>query len=445
MNEMDKKEDYEMLIISPKKFTKSIERFMKHKEEIAGIRCRFVTPAQIYKETNVGRDKAEKIKYFIKREFDRNSIKYVLLFGGIDYIPSRYCHIPTRYPETPLPNLDLVEEKFVSDLYYADLEDEKGEFSSWDTNNDGVFAEWRGREAEDKNIDLHPDIALGRIPCSTLWEAKTVVNKIISYESKDHARERWFKKIISIAGDTYPENDVLDGEMDAKDSIKYLANFEKVNLWYSEGSLHSKWGMEVIDVLQSGSGFVVFFGHGNPPFWATHPYKKKTLISIITIFQIQLLSNKHKLPVIFAPGCKNSAFDLKLKNLLNKPLHSFYKMDYFSKCWSWIWLRKRNGGGIATIGGSGMGFMRQDEELDGEGGWSFMGELFFKNYSHGLKKIGDLWKKCIWDYLDKYDINWNTPSLVYNNKKPKRDVVHAKMVESFTLFGDPSLMIGGYP
>lgn len=436
-------EDYDMLIISSKKFRKIAERLIKHKES-HGIRCKLVVPQEIYRMITKGRDYAEKIKIFIREEFDRYSIRYVLLFGGIDFIPSRYCHIPTRYPRAPLPTIELVEEKFVSDLYYADLYDEKGTFSSWDTNNDGIFAEWRGKTAEDKSLDLRPDIAIGRIPCQSLWEATSVVNKIISYESKSNFRDKWFKTVISVAGDTYPENEIPDGEVDAKNAINYLTGFKRINLWYSEGSLYSRWGIEVIKAINSGSGFLVFFGHGNVPFWATHPYRQEKLISIITLYHIQLLSNKHKLPVCFAPGCKNSAFDLRFKNLFASPICSFYKMDYFSKCWSWMWLRKREGGCIATIGSTGVGFVRQDRELDGEGGWSYMGELFFKNYREGLTVVGDLWKKCIWDYLEKYTIDWDTPSLVYGGKEPKPDVVHAKTVESFTLLGDPSLRIGGY-
>lgn len=439
----DIREEYDMLIISPRKFGKIVEKLISHKERF-GIRCKFRTPAEIYREIKIGRDEAEKIKFFVKKEFDHYSIKYVLLFGGIDFIPSRYCYIPTRYPETPLPTVEFIEEKFVSDLYFADLYDERGNFSSWDTNDDGIFAEWRGRVAEDKDIDLRPDVAIGRIPCHSLWEARSVVDKIITYESRDNSKEKWFKTVISVAGDTYPENEIPDGEVDARDAINQLTGFKKINLWQSEGTLYSRWGTEVIKTVNFGSGFLVFFGHGNPPFWATYPYKKKKLISIITLLHIQLLSNKYKLPVCFAPGCKNSAFDLKIRNLFINPIHSFYKMEYFSKCWSWMWLRKKDGGCIATIGGTGIGFMRQDKELDGEGGWSYMGVLFFRNYEKGFTTIGDLWKRCIRDYLEKYVIDWNTPSLMYENNKPKPDVVHAKTVESFTLLGDPSLRIGGY-
>lgn len=443
MKENLEQEEYDMLIISPRKFGKIVKRLINHKEHL-GIRCKFITPAEIYKGTKIGRDRAEKIKFFIKREFDHRSIKYVLLFGGIDFIPSRYCYTSARYPETPLPTVELVEERFASDLYFADLYDERGNFSSWDTNNDGIFAEWRGRVAEDKDLDLRPDIAVGRIPCHSLYEARRVVDKIISYESRDNSKEKWFKTVISVAGDTIPENEIPDGEIDAMEAVSQLTGFEKINLWQSEGTLYSKWGMEVIRTINLGSGFLVFFGHGNPPFWATYPYKKRKLISIITLLHIQLLSNKYKLPVCFAPGCKNSAFDLKIRKLFTDPIRSFYKMDYFPKCWSWMWLRKGGGGAIGTIGSTGIGFIRQDKVLDGEGGWSYMGKLFFKNYKRGFTIIGDLWKECIRDYLKKYIIDWNTPSLICESNKPKPDAVHAKTVESFTLFGDPSLKIGGY-
>jgi len=434
---------YDMLIISPGKFSRVIDKLVLHKKRI-GIYCRVKTPDEIYKEISDGRDYQEKIKYFIKRELDIHSIRYVLLFGGMEQVPARYCHIPTNYNTEPAFDVALTEKKFVSDLYYADIYDENSVFSSWDTNNDNIFAEWKGKEAEDKNLDLRPDVAIGRIPCNSVWEAETVVNKIIQYEQTLHLREEWFNKIVTVAGDTYPDNEYCDGEMDAKEIIKYMTGFKKENLWTSNGTLHSTWGLEVLEAINKGCGFLVFFGHGNPPYWGTYPYKTNKLISIITLLHIQMLSNVGKFPVCFAPGCKNSAFDLKFSNLINDPIGSFYKMDYFPKCWSWMWLRKKDGGSIATIGGTGLGFMRQDAEADGEGGWSYMGELFFKNYKKGIVTIGDLWKKCIKDYLKKYEIDWNTPSPVYNKKQPKNSVVHAKTVEVFTLFGDPTLKIGGY-
>jgi len=58
-----------------------------------------------------------------------------------------------------------------------------------------------GREAEDiendTGIDYYPDVALGRLACTSVNEVEDVVAKIINYE-KSKADPSWFKKVISI-------------------------------------------------------------------------------------------------------------------------------------------------------------------------------------------------------------------------------------------------------
>ena len=52
------------------------------------------------------------------------------------------------------------------------------------------------------DLDLHPDVYLGRLLCSNTSEVNTMVHKIISYEENTHGQD-WFKRIILCGGDTY--------------------------------------------------------------------------------------------------------------------------------------------------------------------------------------------------------------------------------------------------
>lgn len=103
-------------------------------------------------------------------------------------------NIPIRY--VYLDDGTGYEERYISDLYYADVfryNNETGySFDDWDSNNNNVFGEWN---KENKDVlDLFPDVYVGRIPCRTIFNARNLVDKLINYETK---KKTWFKKYFS--------------------------------------------------------------------------------------------------------------------------------------------------------------------------------------------------------------------------------------------------------
>ena len=217
-----------------------------------------------------GRDDAEKMKYFIKAAVENWGVHYVLLVGG----RSNQGHfekwwIPVRYSYLDRPYETYLEQKFLSDLYFADIYDENGTFSSWDDNGNGVFGEWPlGEEAID-HPDLIPDVSLGRIPCLNERELHIVVQKIIRYENIG-CDESWFKTMVVVAGDTYPgRTPYYDGEVYTQQGLDLMTGFNPVKVWASDGSLKS-W-VDVVSAVNKGCGFLWLSGHGNPKTWGTHP------------------------------------------------------------------------------------------------------------------------------------------------------------------------------
>ena len=94
-----------------------------------GFQTRLVTLPEVYDQMYwQGRDNAEKIKYFIKNAIEQWGIDYVLLVGGrsSQFRPTWYC--PVRYVHM----VDDWESEYLSDLYFADIYDNQGGFSSWD-------------------------------------------------------------------------------------------------------------------------------------------------------------------------------------------------------------------------------------------------------------------------------------------------------------------------
>jgi len=206
---------YDMVIIAPSAFSDALQPLIAHKNTY-GIETTLKTTEDIYAEYD-GFDKAEQIKYFIKDALEQWNIKYVLLAGGLKStiyakprdntnIGASGWHIPVRYS-----NIDENGDAgFPSDLYYADVYKAGGAFENWDSDGDGILAEW-----PDDISDLIPDVAVGRLAFSDVQEVQEVVNKIITYETTSYGSD-WFKKMVVYSGDGFLDQFDLNIQWDTK-------------------------------------------------------------------------------------------------------------------------------------------------------------------------------------------------------------------------------------
>jgi len=421
---------YELLIITPNKFVPILKNLEMHKEKV-GISTKLVTLKEVYKQMFwQGRDEAEKIKYFIKSAIENWGISYVLLVGDFRIMPIRYCYNADV-------NSGYNEPRFISELYYADIYDSNGNFSNWDTNNNGVFGEWMGDVAEDYNIDLYPDVYVGRIACRTKLEVRTMVDKIIKYESNTFGKN-WFKNIVVIAGDTYPEyqNPNWTGNEGEENTVRVLENmtdFLPIKLWASDGSYTGT--RSVLRAINKGCGFLYLDGHANPYNWGTHPPNSEKFIDGLSVLSMSRLKNGYKMPVCVVGGCHNLQFDVNIKKLLDDP---WYYFTWIPECWGWKLTRKIGGGSIATIGCTGLGMTKEDKDSF-SGAGDFLEPTFFYEYgTNNTHILGECWGNAITNYLNKYPIDWYTPAAW-------DFAIDAKTVQQWALLGDPSLQIGGYP
>ena len=424
-------EIFDLLIIAPKEFVIDLQPLVHHKESV-GIKTKLESTEKVYEEMFwYGRDDAEKIKYFIKIAIEEWNIKYVLLVGGRKnqgyeeswWVPVRYSNLQRKYGDFP-------ENKFLCDLYFADIYDKNGNFSSWDNDNDGLYSEWyENHEAEDIP-DLYPDIYLGRLPCRNNRDVKIIVNKIIKYETSEFS-DSWFKTMVVVAGDTYTEKtEYIDGEVYTQRALDNMPGFNPIKLYTSDDTLKNPW--DTVKAINKGCGFIYFSGHGNPSSWSTHPPNdESTWIDGMKIRYMPFLINKRKLPVcITGSGCFNSMFNVSLLN----HFFSFYPIP---KCWSEGLTFHPYGGSIATIGATAFSYESPDVDSI-RGGIEWLDIHFFEEY--GIKKIdilGEIWSNTISSFLDEFPVNWSDMS-------PTGDAIIIKNAEPWLLIGDPSLKIGGY-
>jgi hypothetical protein len=425
---------YDLLIITPTIFKNELRPLVVHKNAL-GIRTRLVTLPEVYHQMFWhGRDNAEKVKYFIKTAREEWGIRYVLLVGGrsSQFLPTWYC--PVRY----VSMVDDWDAEHLSDLYFADLYDANGNFSSWDSDNDGLYGEWYpGQTAEDVNIDLIPDVAVGRLPCRSEQQVRIMVRKIITYETTVFDKP-WFSTMLVTAGDTYPESanpnwTGYEGEYYGDRAIENMSGFTATRLYTSDGSFSDK--NVVIREFNKGSGFAYFVGHGSPKQWGNNAPNGTKFIQGPNSFDMWRFRNKNKLPVCVVSGCHNSQFDVCLRRAFNASTR--WKQEYVPECWSERIISEPIGGAIASIGCTGLGYTKEDKKSF-KGGINELEVAFFHAYGQDhIKNLGDTWATALTWYAQTYPVEWNTSSL-------SDSWIDAKVIQSWALFGDPSLCIGGF-
>jgi hypothetical protein len=393
-----------------------------------------------------GRDIPEKIKYFIKNAKEAWNITYVLLVGNYAQVPIRFSYVATY------SGSEYEELKFPADHYYADLYFANSSFCSWDTDNDGRYAEWLETHPKEDIVDMMPDVYVGRLACMFTSEVNTMVEKIITYENTTAGAE-WFHRMVVTGGDTYDKSeeggtDYNEGEEVTGAALEIMSQYTPVRLWASLGNLTTD---TIHDQISQGCGFLFFAGHGAPHTWATHNNGNYTSwIGDFSNKNMRTLSNKDRYPVLLVGGCHNSAIDVRPFNFIIGFLKekfnyfstdpdtwgSFWKYNWVPECWSWMFVKVK-GGAIASLGSSGYGCDEiGDRNHDGipdctqnYDGWLEL-EFFRLFNQDNITILGQTYYQAASGYLQTFPVDTNRYDL--------------KVIQTHILLGDPSLMIGGY-
>ncbi|UCB59245.1 MAG: hypothetical protein JSV67_02840 [Thermoplasmatales archaeon] len=458
-------DEYDMVIIAPQEFSTRIQPLINHKNSY-GIRTFLKTTEEMYNEFD-GNDKPEQIKYFIKKAIETQKINYVLLVGGLKHYiwnnprdtinaGEEYWYVPVRYSNLIEPRgYNWYDPGFISDLYYADIYDENGNFSTWDTDNNGIYGEWNNRDLTSKNkdfLDLYPDVYVGRLACRNTNEVEVVVDKIITYELQTYGKE-WYKKIIVAGGNSFGDNHgYFEGELTCNHIYeRYMSEFNPIKLYVSNADSNYKpTPKNIIREVSSGCGFLFIEGHGNPgrigTYWDENMEDKH---GIVDVSHIPLLTNCDKYPIAVLGGCCNAHINISilypnLKHIINDMFKGKWDIIGWScpksLCWSFV--SKKNGGSVATIGFTGFAyasFQNENGDIDGNGiddpdyveeKHAYLLQSFFEAIDNDLETLGEVWA----DALNRYLYSW--PAM--------EDWSDAKNIEAWILLGDPSLKIGGY-
>ena len=131
-----------------------------------GVRTRVIGLEYILENWHSG-DNAKKMRNFLREAYRIWGIKWVLLGGDITDLEGREL-MPYRKVVATV----IDQESMPGDLYFASLD------GGWDGDGNGIYGEVKD------DVDLDPEVFVGRAPVRTPEEVSVFVDKVLTYEKK---------------------------------------------------------------------------------------------------------------------------------------------------------------------------------------------------------------------------------------------------------------------
>ena len=264
-----------LVIVTHPLFSSEAERLAIHRRN-TGWSVEVVTVEQVYNEFSSGRQDVTAIRDFTKFLFDQSpgTLKALLLFGKCSYdykdrLQNNTNFVPTYESRNSLHPL----QTYSSDDYFSFLE-----------NNEG---DWQESPAKMHTLD----IGVGRLPVTTVDQARAVVDKIIRYESDPELAGYWRKEIVFVADDGNSEDGFTSLHQFQADALarsieEFTPGFDTKKFYMGKypkilkpgGETVPQLSNEIITAFDKGSLIINYTGHGSEQLWADEKVFSNVLI-----------------------------------------------------------------------------------------------------------------------------------------------------------------------
>lgn len=305
--------DINYIIVTNPKYLADAQRLADFRKNHDKINVAVVTTEQVYNDFSSGSQDPIAIRDFFKFLKDGSSpnLEYGVLFGATTYDPKNRIKDFTNYLPTftDEPSLNI-DGAIATDDYFAMLNDNVKMLSN---SVDGIYsydANWF-------------ELAVGRISASNSAEAKVLVDKIISYYDKVQGKGTsygdWRTKIVAVTDNdnnvnTPGLNTKIDTEFSKSENQIYTINKIYSGAHQPEstsaGVRYPTVNQAILNGIELGSNFLMYYGHGGPRSWAQE--------RIITAEELTNLSNFNavysRLPIVTTVTCDFTIWDLPQYN-----------------------------------------------------------------------------------------------------------------------------------
>ncbi len=283
----------EMIIISHPSFLSEAYRLADHHINHDGLRVFVTENEKVYNEFSSGAQDITAIRDFMKMLYDQASSgeepKYLLLFGDASYdyknrIPDNNNLVPTWVDPFSLNIISSIS----TDDYYGFLDDGEG-----------------------IGLSNLIDIGIGRLPVTSIEQAKAAVDKIIHYAvNQPEVMSSWRNSICFVADD---EDGNLHMEKHAErmakmiDTTYQVYNIDKIYV-DAYPQVSTPGGQRAPDVnaainrrIDKGTMIMNYTGHGGEVGWGHE--------RILEISDINAWTNYDALPIFVTATCEFSRYD----------------------------------------------------------------------------------------------------------------------------------------
>lgn len=298
---------YDYVIITGPSYVSAFQPLADWKTK-SGTPARIVTTDWIYANYQ-GVDQQEQIRTFIIDAYQNWSTVWVLLGGDTNVVPARIAFAMDCqagfYPD---------ENDLQCDLYYGDLD------GDWNANSNQVYGE------VDDEVDLYPDVYVGRASAGTVSEAEAWVNKILTYEMDPPTD---YELNMLFAAEVLWSSPYTDGGVskDLIDELYVPSNFDPITKLYQRDGNESP--SSVMAALNEGQNVTNHSGHAN--------YSVMSVGSgMLDRGDMDALVNHPRNGILYSIGCWPAAFDYD--------------------CIAEHFITNPNGGGVAFIGNARYGW-----------------------------------------------------------------------------------------
>ena len=300
------------LVITTESLRESFEPLVESKRErgmTAGIVCvEEILNHDIPGSFGEAGDVPEAIRNYLRYAFSYFGTRWVLIGGDNELIPAR--SIITLYSDRDC----------VTDLYYSCLD------GTWNENGNAFIGDRQfvrdPREFwhDPDQLDLYPDVFVGRAPVKTVSEANTFVDKLLAYLN-DFSEPDYRNKALIQASDLRYENDFKQFTW----FINYFmpSTVDITELYQHAGLTKASF----INALNQGYSMIYAMNHGNEYTISLGSPSEK-----ISRTDLMELSNEDMCGLLISISCETGLFS--------------------GDCIGEAWIKSPGGGGVGFIGSS---------------------------------------------------------------------------------------------
>jgi len=288
-------QDINYLVITNSELSSEAQRLADYHTENSNFSTKVVVLDEIYNEFSSGSKDITGIRDFIRYLYNNNTsedtkLKFVCFFGDSSYdYKDRISGNNNIVPVKLATNSFNLAFSYVTDDFFVMLEDNEGTMSSRHTI----------------------DVTSSRIPVSELSQASAVVDKILSYYSREAVGD-WRNTVTLLADDIDDAFDIAiqRGVEVIADEIKinkpvfnidkiYADSFVQENS--SGGERYPEVNEAINNAIERGTLLFDYFGHGGEDGFAAERILERP--------QIQNFNNPNTLPLLITVTCDFSRFD----------------------------------------------------------------------------------------------------------------------------------------